>query len=307
MLNGKCLYTPGGAAREYAAVGCNFFRGCPYQCRYCYNRKGMTAKVMGVDNALLKNEFTKVESRPKKYRGLSDEEYAFVRFQQELFKWQDYLRKTGIFFSFSTDPLCDDAFGLTWQCARYATKEYGIPVKILTKNADFSAQLMLWFDMIPMERRKMIAFGFTLTGRDDWEPYASKNIERVHVMRLLHKMGYHTFASIEPIVDFASSLKMIKQTVKFCDQYLIGMMSSRQANGLSPYDEDECVKFVLKVQALLTSENTGRSLQDRIYVYWKESIRKFMSENNAVTLAINGHSESVSRDWSLFTKSNIKL
>ena len=24
VLNGKCLYTPGGAAREYAAVGCNF-------------------------------------------------------------------------------------------------------------------------------------------------------------------------------------------------------------------------------------------------------------------------------------------
>ena len=23
ILNGKCLYTPGGAAREYAAVGCN--------------------------------------------------------------------------------------------------------------------------------------------------------------------------------------------------------------------------------------------------------------------------------------------
>lgn len=307
ILNGKCLYTPGGAAREYAAVGCNFHRGCPYQCRYCYNRKGMTAKVMGVDHALLENEFTKVESRPKKYRELSGEEYAFIRFQQEVFKWQDYLRKTGIFFSFSTDPMCDDAFGLTWQCVRYATKEYSIPVKILTKNADFSARQMLWFDMVPMERRKMIAFGFTLTGRDDWEPYASKNIERVRVMRVLHEMGFKTFASIEPVVDFDSSYEMIVKSVKFCDQFLIGLMSFRQAYGLAPYDEDECAKFVLKVQALLTNENTGKSMQDRVYVYWKESVRKFMSEDIAVTTAIKGLSDSVSRDWSLFTKSDIRL
>ena len=306
-LNGCCLYTPNGAAREYAAVGCNFYRGCPYQCRYCYNRKGMTAKVMGVDHAMLENEFTKVESRPKKYRDLTSEEYAFVRFQQAVFKWQDYLRKTGIFFSFSTDPLCDDAFGLTWQCVRYATKEYGIPVKILTKNADFSAQQMLWFDMIPMERRKLIAFGFTLTGRDEWEPFASKNIERVRLMRVLYEMGYHTFASIEPIVDFVSSYEMIVKSVKFCDQFLIGLMSSRQANGLPPYAEDECAKFVLKVHALLTTENTGKSLQDRVYVYWKESVRKFMSENNAVITAMNEFSDSVSRDWSLFAKSEIKL
>lgn len=307
ILNGKCLYTPGGAAREYAAVGCNFYRGCPYQCRYCYNRKGMTAKVMGVDHALLENEFAKVESRPKKYLELSGEEYAFIRFQQEVFKWQDYLRKTGIFFSFSTDPMCDDAFGLTWQCVRYATKEYSIPVKILTKNADFSARQMLWFDMVPMERRKMIAFGFTLTGRDDWEPYASKNIERVRLMRVLHEMGFKTFASIEPIVDFDSSFEMIVKSVKFCDQFLIGLMSSRQANGLAPYDKGECAKFVLKVQALFTNENTGKSIQDRMYVYWKESVRKFMSEDIAVTTAIKDLSDSVSRDWSLFTKTDIKL
>ncbi len=95
VLNGRCLYTPNGPAREYAAVGCNFYRGCPYQCRYCYNRSGLTAKVMGVDHAVLENAFTKIENRPKKYRDLTCEEYAFVCFQQEVFKWHDYLRKTG--------------------------------------------------------------------------------------------------------------------------------------------------------------------------------------------------------------------
>lgn len=302
VLNGRCLYTPKGAAREYAAVGCNFYRGCPFQCRYCFNRTGLTAAVMGVDHAVLENEFTNIKNRPKKYRDLSAEEYAFLRFQQEVFKWQDYLRQVGIFFSFSTDPLCTDAFGLTWQCVRYATKEYGIPVKILTKNADFTAQQMLWLNMVPMERRQLIAFGFTLTGRDDWEPYASKNIERVRMMRVLHKMGYKTFASIEPIVDFDSSLKMIKKTLRFCDQYLIGLMSKRQANGLPPYSEEECARFVLTVDDLLLRADIGKSSGDILHVYWKQSVRKLMSELTMPMRAIEYSPESVSRDWSLFTK-----
>lgn len=302
VLNGRCLYTPGGAAREYAAVGCNLFRGCPFQCLYCYNRTGRTAAVMGIDHAVLENEFTNAEKRPKKYRDLTSEEYAFLRFQQEVFKWQDYLRKTSIFFSFSTDPLCPDAFGLTWQCVRYVTKKYGIPVKILTKNADFTALQMLWLDMISKERRKLIAFGFTLTGRDDWEPYASKNIERVRMMRVLHEMGFKTFASIEPIVDFDSSYKMIAKSVKFCDQFLIGLMSSRQAHGLPPYSEEECARFVLAVDDLLVKAHVGKSSDDITHVYWKESIRKLMSELTQPMRAIEYSPESVSRDWSLFTK-----
>lgn len=305
VLNGRCLYTPKGAAREYAAVGCNFYRGCPYQCRYCYNRRGWTAAVMGVDHAVLENEFTNVEKRPKKYRALTGEEYAFLRFQQEVFKWQDYLRQTGIFFSFSTDPLCPDAFDLTRLCARYATKEFGIPVKVLTKNADFSAQQMLWLDMVPIGRRQLIAFGFTLTGRDDWEPYASKNIERVRMMRVLHDMGYKTFASIEPIVDFESSLSMIASCVKFCDQFLIGLMS-KPPKDLYQYGTGitfHANRFFRNVYHLQQSHHLN--------IYWKESVRR---QEWFAGLSDYYYSDSeeaivrpVSRDWSLFTNSVIQL
>ena len=306
-LNGTCLYTPGGAAREYAAVGCNFYRGCPYQCQYCYNRKGMTAKVMGVDHAVLEDKFTKLGNRPKKYAELTDEEYAFCRFQQEVFKWQDHLRKTGIFFSFSTDPLCDDAFALTWQCVRFVTKEYGIPVKILTKNANFSAHQMLLFDLIPADRRKLIAFGFTLTGRDDWEPFASKNVERIRLMRVLYEMGFHTFASIEPIVDFDNSLSMIKDSVRFCDQFLIGLMSSRQANGLAPYSKEKCSEFIYYADFCMISSYTQKKTSDIVKIYWKESIRKFMEDDAFAMQTINHSPASVKSSWSLFTKSDIQL
>ena len=293
-INGFCLYTPGGAAREYAAVGCNLHRGCPYQCRYCYNRRGLTAKVMGVDHAVLEGKFSNLKNRPKSYLHLSGEEYAYFRFLQEVFKWKELLRRTGIFFSFSTDPLSDDCFSLTWKCISTVVKDHGIPVKVLTKNGLLTIQQIVEIDMIPMECRKLIAFGFTLTGRDDWESFAPKNIDRVLTMRTLHEKGFKTFASVEPIVDFSSSLGMIQKTLSFCDQYLIGLMSSRKANGLEPYSVDECGQFIHAVVDMCKGVSS---------VYWKDSVRKLMA-NDAEVLSIieeGVSSTSVSRDWSLFT------
>lgn len=293
-VNGLCLYTPGGAAREYAAIGCNLYRGCPYQCNYCYNRRGLTAKVMGVDHAVLEDKFSNVNIRPKCYRHLSGEEYAYFRFLQEVLKWKELLRKTGIFFSFSTDPLSDDCFSLTWKCISTAVEDHGIPVKVLTKNGWLTIQQTVEIDMIPMECRKLIAFGFTLTGRDDWESFAPKNIDRVLTMRSLHEKGFKTFASIEPIVDFESSFDMIRKTLSFCDQYLIGLMSSRKANGLEPYSVDECGQFIHAVVGMCN---------DAVPVYWKDSVRKLMASDAEVMNMIRegiGFS-SVSRDWSLFT------
>ncbi len=306
-LKGKCIYTPNGAAREYAAVGCNFYRGCPYQCRYCYNRHGMTAKVMGLDHAVMDDCFTKEINRPKKYLNLTSEEYAFEVFKRELGKNVNYFRSTGIFFSFSTDPLCPDVFNLTWKCIDYATKEFEIPVKILTKNADFSAQQMLLFDTVPQERRKLMAFGFTLTGRDDWEPFASKNTERINMMHILHEMNYHTFASIEPIVDFDSSLAMIKKSVSFCDQYLIGLMSSRHSNGLPPYSREECRKFVYYADLYVSSLYSRNPTSNPVRIYWKQSIRKFMEADAFAMNIINNSHVSVKSCWSLFENKDINV
>lgn len=174
----KCLYTPKGAAREYAPVGCNFYRGCPYQCLYCYNRKGLTAGVMGVDHAVLENCFV---NRPKKYVGMTSEEYALKCFVDEIDRHQDYLRDMGIFFSFSTDPLLPETWELTMDCAAIAVG-CEIPVKILTKSAFFDESALVfrslaeYIEAIPESCRKMFAFGFTLTGRDDQEPVLTKSV-----------------------------------------------------------------------------------------------------------------------------------
>ena len=226
ILNGNCLYTPGGAAREYAAVGCNFYRGCPYQCQYCYNRRGWTAKVMGVDHAVLENKFTNIKYRPKKYAGLSGEEYAYQVFVSEVEENLEYLRQTGIFYSFSTDPMCFDTYMLTMKTAMFAVRQ-GIPVRILTKNASQNVwdDTLRLTDELTAEEKKLFAFGFTLTGCDDWEPHASSNSERIERMKMLHEQGYYVFASIEPVIDFQKSYQMIIDTLDCCDFYMIGLLS----------------------------------------------------------------------------------
>lgn len=295
ILKGKCLYTPGGAAREYAAVGCNFYRGCPFMCTYCYNRKGITSKINGLPYGVLEDCFTNVSRRPKKYQHMSATDYAFMVFKNEVEKWYDHLLEHGIFFSFSTDPLCPEACDLTVKAALYAA-EKGIDVKILTKNARRISSIITPF--LDDNIKKHIAIGFTLTGRDEVEPFAAPNEERIYVMYVLHNMGINTFASIEPIVDFDSSFKMIEKTINICDQYMIGLMSNRKANGYEPYSVSECNAFIHKVSLLAsTLHNVNRGIR----IYWKESIKKLCNDPFNEKYVFNNFF-TVGRDWSLFNK-----
>lgn len=288
-LSGRCLYTPGGAAREYAAVGCNFYRGCPFQCEYCYNRTGITAPVNGLPYAHLQDSFGKECNVPKKYRDLTGEQYALLVFKRECEKWYSHLAKYGIFFSFTTDPLSPDTYELTIQAALYAAKN-NIPVKILTKNAGTGKALFRKF--IDSPYRMNIALGFTLTGRDDLEPHAPSNAERIETMRWCRQWGLKTFVSVEPIVDFESSFRMIEKTAGFCNQHFIGLMSNRHANGFEPYDIKECNEFLYKTTLI--------AIEKGMKIYWKDSIRNFAASDFNDAYVFGNKMVSVGRDWSLF-------
>lgn len=280
-LNGKALYSPKGAAAEYAAVGCNIYTGCPNDCEYCYLKRGVLSHAMGGTDVKLKSCF-------------KDEENALEIFEKELTAHVDYLRSVGIFFSFSTDPCLSETFELTSKAAMLAIKN-GVPVKLLTKNADFinhPVYPILESQSKPISNngKAMLAVGFTLTGRDDMEPHASTNEERIKTMQYIHSVGIKTFASIEPIIDFNSSFKMIEQTAKFCDLYKIGLRSGVKKGY---YDQLECSYFIGKVTGL--SEKIGFN------VYWKESIRKFAERNSfADFMLVNNN--FVNSDYNIFAE-----
>lgn len=216
QFNGKAIYQPKGKAAEYSEWACNFYVGCSNGCEYCYLKKGRGAAILGGDKPTLKKCFR-------------DEQHALEVFKKELKANLSELQKHGLFFSFTTDPLLITTANLTIAACRICFS-YKVPVKILTKST-WEANIL--FDKTNtcgrvtleylLKHKSLIAFGFTLTGHDELEKGASTNAERIEAMRKLHEAGFKTFASIEPIINFADSLSMIEQAAPHCDLFKIGL------------------------------------------------------------------------------------
>jgi DNA repair photolyase len=269
-MSNYAIYKPKGAAQEYAEWACNFYVGCSNGCTYCYLKKGIGKAVLGGDKPTLKKCF-------------NSEIDALKVFEHELSLNIVELQKHGLFFSFTTDPMLPETIFLTLaaiaKCIGYA-----VPVKILTKNAEFlNYSIFKAADMFSLyvESKRDIAFGFTLTGHDELETRSSTNAERIEAMKRLHDAGFKTFASIEPIIDFESSRKMIEETLPFCDLYKLGLESGKK------YDREQLNDFIFNVIVLSTKDN--------LRVYFKDS----MFKNSGYTREILP-AECVNRDYNLF-------
>lgn len=214
-FNGKAIYQPRGKAGEYSAWACNFYTGCSNDCQYCYCKRGVMSHVW--------------DTKPHLKKCFRNEEHALRTFVDEASKNLAELQQHGIFFSFTTDPMLPETIGLT-QAAVAACIALDIPVQILTKRADW--ELVVTYPE-PEKAKNLLAFGFTLTGCDELEPYASPNIDRVKKMIQLHKDGYKVFASIEPIVKIDASYAMINAISGWCNLLKVGLLS-----GKKEYDKD---------------------------------------------------------------------
>lgn len=253
-INGKAIYTTKGAAREYGRIGCNFYTGCPHECEYCYLKRGAPSKQLGGNVVKLKKCF-------------KDEADAIAKFKQDIERYKDVLRQTGVFFSFTTDPLIPETRKLTLMATLEANKN-SIPVYILTKDASFI------HDAKFMERvvedldgtfLDGVHWGFTLTGRDDMEPNASSNFDRIKAIQCMSSMGFKTWASIEPVIDWTHANMVIEMSLDCCDHYKIGLRSGVKK------DYYDLVRSGMWMDDL-TQKITGACRT----VYLKESARKLM-------------------------------
>nr|DAF67684.1 MAG TPA: DNA repair photolyase [Caudoviricetes sp.] len=211
-FNGKAIYNPKGKAGEYSQWACNFYTGCSNDCEYCYCKKGFMGRIWS--------------NKPQLKKCFNDEKHALEVFTREIDANIEDLKSSGIFFTFTSDPMLPETIKLTVDAIGKAL-ERDIPVQILTKRADFTDQPFM--DALKL-RSNMVAWGFTLTGHDELEPGASSNFERIQAMKQLHCMGFKTFASIEPIIDFPSAFSMLNLTRGFCDLYKLGLMSGKKYN-----------------------------------------------------------------------------
>ena len=167
-INGRVIYSPKGKAGEYAENAANFYVGCSNGCTYCYLRKGRGAKVLGGNTPELK-------------KALLEYPYALDIFTNELLKHKDELQKTGLFFSFTTDPLLPETQRLTRQ-AIGVCQRHGVPVKVLSKCAEGINFLIDFAEASEGWDKSHIAIGSTLTGCDELEPKASPNRMRIDAL-----------------------------------------------------------------------------------------------------------------------------
>lgn len=276
-LHGKAIYTPNGAAREYAAYGVRIYKGCPHGCKYCYLKRGVLSKELGREDVQLKKCF-------------KDEWDALGVFAEELKKNLSVLQEHGLFFTFTSDPLIKDTRMVTLVAVGTCTANR-VPVTLLTKDATFvdNVRVMDALAKLTPAQRKMIAFGFTLTGHDELEPNASTNLERIKAMRQLAYRGFHTWASIEPVIDFETSLRMIKESADCCEHYKIGLRSGVKKDYYNP---EECIGFIKDVNDFLAP---------RIKVYWKESVRNLIKDWATLDI-IDKDPHSVGREYSMFNR-----
>lgn len=250
-INGKCIYTTKGAAREYGRIGCNFYKGCPHECEYCYLKRGAPSAQLGGNTAVLK-------------KCLVNEDKALEIFCKEARKHIEVLRKYGIFFSFSTDPMLTETRDLTFSAINFCI-DNGIHAKVLTKNADFVFYDRMVFNFGSTVAKDYLEFGFTLTGRDDMESKASSNHDRIEAMRLLHQRGFKTFASIEPVIDWNHSFMVVSLSLDCCDHYKIGLRSGVKKDYYDLPKSGYAIKKM--VEEILSAGRT---------VYLKESTRKLL-------------------------------
>ncbi len=253
IINGKALYTPKGAALEYGRIGCNFYTGCPHECTYCYLKRGAPSKQLGGNKVRLK----------KCFRNVQDAADTLCR---ELDKNLEQCRRYGIFLSFTTDPMLEGTRVLTMTAICAAIPRI-IPVWVLTKDATFihDIHLMTALKNIYQDKRLDIHFGFTLTGRDDMEPKASTNVDRIMAMRKLHLMGFSTFASIEPVITWDAAEKMVRESIPYCDHYKLGLRSGVKKDY---YNAIESAGTLMRI--VQTVEAFGKT------IYLKESTRRLI-------------------------------
>lgn len=228
----RIVYEPRGRAREYADLACNLYIGCTHGCVYCF--------APGCLHCTHADWSQRVYLRKR----------ALELFERDAADLQRANDKRVILFSFLSDPYqpLEREYGVTHR-ALELIKHYGLRSQILTKGgADLiSADLDLM-------KEAGTELGITVSFVDDkirkrWEPHAAPIEERLAILKKAHERGVYTWVSLEPVIDTAQALEVIRAAVKYVDRWKIGKLNHMK--GVEA--ESDWPKFREDVRALLHS------------------------------------------------------
>lgn len=202
------IYQPKGRAYEYAPLACNIYRGCDHGCLYCYAPSATQRK---------REEFNASTTRSN----------FLAKLSKEAAKYQAIGTTDQILLCFTCDPYqhldCD--LGLTRKTIQIL-HQHDLNVQVLTKGGRRATRDL---DLFTPED----AFATTLTLLDDkasrhWEPMATLPHSRINAIQQFHAAGIPTWVSLEPVLDPAVALEIIRQTHEFVDLYKVGKLNYHQ-------------------------------------------------------------------------------
>ena len=277
----KILSRPKGNAEEYGRWSVNPYIGCSHGCLYCYLKKGPSGAYLGQDAPVLKT-------------GVVNDEHAYHLAMAEIIEHRDeIIRDGGLFMTFTSDPCAWETHELFSKISHESVKR-AIPVTVLTKSTSF-------MNTYSYERFRGAFMGYTLTGHDELEPNAAPTEFRIDALKELNKDGFHTWASIEPVINFPSSLDMIYQALNAgCQHFKIGLLTNNTRlvrkdfefgeHHFDAYKVNDCLHFVEDVMRMTAGKAT---------VYWKQSVRDLFDGDGHIILDQWTH--SVGKNWNMFS------
>jgi DNA repair photolyase len=199
------IYPPRGQAGEYAALAANPYRGCGHQCIYCYVPAAIKTSRQAFDAGATPrpNFLQMLKKDAAKYRAAGVTEQVML--------------------SFTTDPYHPGDTELTRQTLECLI-EHGLGACVLTKGGTRALRDLDLF------RAGRDAFATTLTTLDDrfslkWERNAPIPANRILALKRFHAAGIFTWVSLEPTLDVAASIEIVRQTHRFVDLYKIGRVN----------------------------------------------------------------------------------
>lgn len=243
------IYEPKGRAREYSPLAVNHYAGCTHGCQYCYVPTIPPYKFATEARAAFHAEG---KPRANVIRDLSRE----VR--------QNPGSGQRVLLSFTTDPYqpADTEHRLTRQVIE-TLHAGGYAVQVLTKGG-----LRSLVDLDLFGERDAYAATMTLLSDKsslEWEPGAALPSERIQALQAFHAAGIQTWVSLEPVLNPAAALEIIRQTHTFVDLFKIGKINHHSLEHKINWRE-----FGLQAAELCESFNVSYYLKDDLRAFFPD-------------------------------------
>lgn len=200
------IYEPAGRAAEFAYLAANLYVGCRHGCDYCY--------VPDFMHIPREDFYTKVSVRKD----------VLYQLRREVPNFAGTDRR--VLLCFACDPYqpFDDEKQITREAIKIL-RANDVPFQILTKGGMRAARDFNLYGPNDL-------FGTTLTLLDKdkselHEPWAPLPEDRIASLQAAKSRGIETFVSLEPVIEPAASLEIIRQTHGLVDHYRIGKMNHR--------------------------------------------------------------------------------